>query len=285
MDTELNLSDSLENIGKDLSDLANHNRRKQTSESPDSVSYVTDSDEKEESLEDSPSSEEDVVNSPDNTLPEPVKINEENDFTSIKPVFTGLDQTSLPQLNPKEIRKRKFQMFIKIKELNNKHNISIPMNVTMNTSIDEIQMVLDTMIDSYRKRHAVESYRKMIVTGTTVVEWLNTKYDPFDFHLKGWSESVYKSIEASEYDDVFEELHEKYKSDSQMSPEMRLFMLLAGSAFMHHTFSKTNEKLNGLFRGSGNTNTNKAPKPASTSQNMSGPEGLDELLKEFRQSE
>ena len=37
-----------------------------------------------------------------------------------------------------------------------------------------------------------------------------------------------------DYDDIFEELHEKYKSKSQMAPELKLLLMLGGSGFMFH---------------------------------------------------
>ena len=168
------------------------------------------------------------------------------------PTMTGLSSDMME-------RKRKFQMLFKIKELNTKHNISTPMDVRMSSSLEDIQMVLSTMIDSYRKRQAVESYRKMLVMGTSVVEWGNTRYDPFGFHLKGWSESVYDSVSGAEYDEIFEELHEKYKSDEQSSPEMRLMMMLAGSAFMHHTFHKTSKSFSGMFSGQSSGSRSRDP--------------------------
>jgi hypothetical protein len=38
----------------------------------------------------------------------------------------------------------------------------------------------------------------------------------------------------SEYDDIFEELYEKYKNKGHISPEVKLIMTLAGSAFYFH---------------------------------------------------
>jgi hypothetical protein len=64
------------------------------------------------------------------------------------------------------------------------------------------------------------------------IEFLNTRFDPFDVKLDGWSESVNDGIH--DYDDVFEELFEKYKGKGKMAPELRLMMSLAGSAFMFH---------------------------------------------------
>jgi hypothetical protein len=55
--------------------------------------------------------------------------------------------------------------------------------------------------------------------------------------LEGWSEQVHENI--TDYDDIFEELHNKYKAKGKkMAPELRLFISLTGSAFMSHLTSK-----------------------------------------------
>ena len=72
----------------------------------------------------------------------------------------------------------------------------------------------------------------MLVALVTAVEFLNTKFDPLDVKLEGWSESIHENI--NDYDDVFEELHEKYKSKAQMAPELKLLFMLGGSGFMFH---------------------------------------------------
>ena len=64
------------------------------------------------------------------------------------------------------------------------------------------------------------------------IEFLNNKFDPFDIKLDGWSEQVNENI--TDYDDIFGELYEKYKSKSSMSPEIKLLFQLGGSAMMVH---------------------------------------------------
>lgn len=49
--------------------------------------------------------------------------------------------------------------------------------------------------------------------------------------MGGWSQNVMGNIES--YDEVFEELYQKYFSESKMGPELKLISLLAGSAFMY----------------------------------------------------
>jgi uncharacterized FlaG/YvyC family protein len=66
---------------------------------------------------------------------------------------------------------------------------------------------------------------------------MNSRYDPFAIKLDGWSEQVNENI--NDYDDIFEELHYKYKATGKkMAPELRLFISLSGSAFMFHLTSR-----------------------------------------------
>jgi len=61
---------------------------------------------------------------------------------------------------------------------------------------------------------------------------MNNKFDPFSVKLDGWSESVNENL--NDYDEIFEELNEKYGGGGDMAPEIRLLFTLAGSAFMFH---------------------------------------------------
>ena len=72
----------------------------------------------------------------------------------------------------------------------------------------------------------------MLMACVTGIEFLNNKFDPFDVKLDGWGEGVNENI--NDYDEVFAELHEKYKSKAQMAPELKLLFMLGGSAIMTH---------------------------------------------------
>ena len=72
----------------------------------------------------------------------------------------------------------------------------------------------------------------MLMAAITGLEFLNNKVDPFDLKLEGWSEQVNENI--NDYDDIFAELHEKYKSKASMAPELKLLFQLGGSAIMVH---------------------------------------------------
>ena len=79
---------------------------------------------------------------------------------------------------------------------------------------------------------SIKFSRKMLMAIATGAEFLNNRFDPFDLKLDGWSESIHENI--NDYDEVFEELGEKYKSKSKMSPELKLLLTLGGSGFMFH---------------------------------------------------
>ena len=66
----------------------------------------------------------------------------------------------------------------------------------------------------------------------TGLEFLNNRFDPFDVKLDGWSEQLNENI--TDYDEIFGELHEKYKSKAKMAPELKLLFQLAGSGIMIH---------------------------------------------------
>jgi hypothetical protein len=64
------------------------------------------------------------------------------------------------------------------------------------------------------------------------IEFLNNRFDPFDVKLDGWSEQVNENL--TDYDEIFGELYDKYKSRASMAPELKLLFQLGGSAMMVH---------------------------------------------------
>ena len=94
----------------------------------------------------------------------------------------------------------------------------------MESSLSEMQGEYETLIAEREKKNSVQFQGKMLLAVITGLEFLNNKVDPFDLKLDGWSEQVNENIE--DYDEIFAELHEKYKSKSQMAPELKLLFQL-----------------------------------------------------------
>ena len=103
---------------------------------------------------------------------------------------------------------------------------------TLASNIDEMKYEFEKIKKQREVENSVAFSRKMLMAFVTALEFLNNRFDPFELKLDGWSENVHESI--NEYDDIFEELHEKYKSTGKVSPEIKLLLTLGGSAFMFH---------------------------------------------------
>jgi hypothetical protein len=125
----------------------------------------------------------------------------------------------------------KFELLCQLERLE-KRGEKLSKNYTMDSDYDEMKREYDRIVKSKEIEKSVRFQRKMLVAFVTGVEFLNSKFDPLDLKLDGWSESVHENID--DYDDIFEELHEKYKSKASMPPELRLLFMLGGSGFMFH---------------------------------------------------
>ena len=141
------------------------------------------------------------------------------------------------KINPyKEELNEKKEILYQLNRLHLK-GAKIPHNFTINSNIDDMRQEYNKIIRDRDIDASVRFQRKMLMAFVTGTEYLNTRYDPFTIKLEGWSEQVHENIE--DFDDIFEELHVKYKSKGKsMPPELRLFISLSGSAFMFHLTSK-----------------------------------------------
>jgi hypothetical protein len=109
-------------------------------------------------------------------------------------------------------------------------------NFTMASDIRDLRGEMARIDHELALDASLKFQRKMMLMTVSVMEHMNTRFDPFDLQLSGWSESVHSSI--SDYDRVFERLHEKYKSKVSVAPEIELLFMVGGSAMMFH-FTKT----------------------------------------------
>jgi len=94
--------------------------------------------------------------------------------------------------------------------------------------IGEYEMIMEEK----NKQNSVKFQGNMMMAMINGIEFLNNKFDPFDIHLDGWGEQIGENI--SDYDEIFGELHEKYKSKATIAPELKLLFQLGGSALMVH---------------------------------------------------
>jgi uncharacterized FlaG/YvyC family protein len=113
----------------------------------------------------------------------------------------------------------------------------IPFKFNMNSDLEEMRTEYNRLIREKELDGSVRFQQKMLMAFISGTEYMNSRYDPFAIKLDGWSEQVNENI--NDYDDIFEELHYKYKATGKkMAPELRLFISLSGSAFMFHLTSR-----------------------------------------------
>ena len=136
-----------------------------------------------------------------------------------------------PEMSKEELLKKKFEYLRKLEGLEKK-GANLTKQYTMESSLSEMQGEYETLMSEKETKNSVQFQGKMLMAFITGIEFLNNKFDPFDFKLDGWAEQVNENI--SDYDEIFSELHEKYKSKAKMAPEIKLLFQLGGSALMLH---------------------------------------------------
>ena len=136
-----------------------------------------------------------------------------------------------PQMTKEELLREKFKYLRKLEDLEQK-GITLTKKYSMESSLAEMKGEYETHLEERERRNSVKFQGKMLMSVITGIEYLNNKFDPFDLKLDGWSEQVNENID--DYDDIFSELHDKYKSKAKMAPELKLLFQLGGSAIMLH---------------------------------------------------
>jgi hypothetical protein len=138
---------------------------------------------------------------------------------------------SQPQLSKEEMLREKFKILRKLEALEKK-GVELTKKYTMDSSLQEMMGEYETIMEEKTKQNSVKFQGNMLMAVINGIEFLNNRFDPFDIKLDGWSEQVNENI--TDYDDIFGELYEKYKSKASMAPELKLLFQLGGSAMMVH---------------------------------------------------
>lgn len=136
-----------------------------------------------------------------------------------------------PRMSEEEILNTKREILYQFERMERK-GTQLPKRFTLASSLDEMRAELDRLKRDREIDQSIKFQRKVMMTLVTGTELLNNRFDPIGARLEGWSESVNDSID--DYDDIFEELHNKYKGKSNIPPEIKLLFMLGGSAFMFH---------------------------------------------------
>jgi len=134
-------------------------------------------------------------------------------------------------LSQTDIKNEKIDLLYKFKKLNDQ-GVRTTSNYNMNSNLDDMRNEYIKLKKQRDVENSIKFQRKVMMAAVSGAEFLNSKFDPFDIKLDGWSESVNEGI--NDFDEVFEQLYDKYGGGGEMAPELKLVLMLGGSAFMFH---------------------------------------------------
>jgi hypothetical protein len=142
-----------------------------------------------------------------------------------------MNQDDQPSAGYTSIEDEKADLLNKLTRLSKK-GFTVNQRLNAYSSIQELRTEYKRIMYGIEVDQSVKFSRRMMVACVSGLEFLNKRYNPVDIHLDGWSESVMENLD--DYDGVFEELYVKYKTKMHVAPEVKLIMMLGGSAMMFH---------------------------------------------------
>lgn len=147
-------------------------------------------------------------------------------------------------LTPQEIKMKKIELLRKLSELKSK-GYQLTKDYSFDSTIEEMEYEYELLRSFADKRNGIKLYKNILVNVSSVIEFMNERYDPFSFKLGGWSEHM--SVEVDSYEEVLEEIYEKYKGTGKKMPaELKLFLLIIASASAFHFSKATLANMPGL---------------------------------------
>ena len=147
---------------------------------------------------------------------------------------SGSVQQERRRMSPEQEANAKRDVLYQFDRIERK-GVRLPRRFTMDDPLDEMRAELERLKIDRELDISVRFQRKMLMTCVTGIEMLNGKFDPFDVKLDGWSDAMHE--QANDYDEVFEELHMKYRGKAKMAPELKLMFMVGGSGVMFHLTS------------------------------------------------
>ena len=170
------------------------------------------------------------INIPDED-PDDMMMGQGEDGPEVMEDYGGGSAEEQPSEGYTSIEEEKADILNKLSRLEKK-GFNVNKRLNAYSSITELRTELKRIMYGIETEQSIKFSRRMLIACVTGVEFLNKRYNPFDVQLEGWSESVMENVD--DYDGVFEELYVKYRNKVAVAPEIKLIMMLGGSAMMFH---------------------------------------------------
>lgn len=203
-------------------------------------------------------------------------------------------------LSPEEEMRKKKNLLYTLKRFQKK-GFTLSRNYNLNSDLFEMKAEVDSIKREANLDATVATMKKGLTISTYLLEMLNNQFDPINAKLDGWSNQVKDDVDHGDYDEVFEELYDKYSNRFQMPPEMRLASMLGTSALQYHVAqvvvnrtlnnNKTDQILQqnpqikkDIMNAVNESNVGKEIKMnvGKEQQKMNNPSEIDDILKELQ---
>jgi hypothetical protein len=131
-----------------------------------------------------------------------------------------------------EIRKKKLDFLFKISQFYKVYYNKENHTVSMENTLDDIEIEYNRISNEIQRTKGIDVAKTMLTLTIQGLEMANNRFDPIGVDLHGWSQSMAYSIQSKDYEEVLGELYEKYKHSVTVMPEIKLILMIAGSAAM-----------------------------------------------------
>jgi hypothetical protein len=162
------------------------------------------------------------------------------------PSFTGS-----AKMSERDRRRKKRMMIKKLEDLYEKGTLKHSSHFNIDSPYEEVEDEYETAMEDKRKKDAIKLQGWWFMTFVNSVEYANAAFNPFDVDLNGWGEQVSEDLDS--YEEIFGELHEKYKG-GKLAPELSLLLRLGFSAavvnFTNKALSTATPGFNDVIRQS-----------------------------------
>jgi len=145
---------------------------------------------------------------------------------------TNHNKDNKEKLTEEEKMLRKLDMLRKLSELA-QAGVKLSQNYNMNSDYNMMKYEYELHKGIRAKQNGINWMSSMSLNLIYGIEMLNDKYNPFNLKLSGWSEQI--NADINNYYDVYGELYEKYNQPGKsVAPELKLLLMLSGSALKFH---------------------------------------------------
>jgi hypothetical protein len=135
------------------------------------------------------------------------------------------------ELTQSEVYARKEELLLELEKLREK-GVRMEKEYNITSDLSDMERTYMRLKNKKDQTSAIKLMKKVLMGMVSGTEFINQRYNKDNVDLEGWTEHVL--INITDYDEIFEELYDKYKTKFAVAPEIKLLMTIFGSAFTFH---------------------------------------------------